>query len=59
MKIAICATGETLDSKISFVFGRCPYFILIDSKDKKNNFEIMANPAVQLDGEQESLLPKL
>jgi predicted Fe-Mo cluster-binding NifX family protein len=45
MKICICATGPTLDSQVSPVFGRCPYFLIVDSKTKK--FKAIANPALQ------------
>ena len=32
MKIAISSTGNTLDSKMDQRFGRCPYFLIVDSK---------------------------
>jgi len=35
MKIAICSTGNNLDAQVSPVFGRCPYFLIIDGKTKK------------------------
>ena len=30
MKIAISSEGESLDANIAEVFGRCPYFIILD-----------------------------
>ncbi len=45
MKIAICAVGDNLDSKVSPIFGRCPYFLIGDSKTKK--FEVISNSAFQ------------
>jgi len=34
MKICICATAPDLDSQVSPVFGRCPYFLIVDSETK-------------------------
>jgi predicted Fe-Mo cluster-binding NifX family protein len=33
MKIAVTSTGNSLDSEISSVFGRCPYFIIADMEN--------------------------
>jgi predicted Fe-Mo cluster-binding NifX family protein len=30
MKVAVTSTGNSLDSEVSSVFGRCPYFIIAD-----------------------------
>ncbi len=30
MKIAISSNGKTIDSEVSDVFGRCPYFIIME-----------------------------
>ena len=32
MKIGVAAMGETLDAQVSGQFGRCPYFVVIDSE---------------------------
>ncbi|MEA3378227.1 MAG: NifB/NifX family molybdenum-iron cluster-binding protein [Nanoarchaeota archaeon] len=34
MKIAISATEKKLDGEVSEIFGRCPYFIIAEIKDK-------------------------
>ncbi len=39
MKIAISAAKDNIDSNISDVFGRCPYFIFLDI----SNMEIVKN----------------
>jgi len=44
MRIAISSIGKSLDDNIAEVFGRCPYFIIVDiekSEIKKN--EIIKN----------------
>ncbi len=33
MKIAVASTGDNLDSEVSMIFGRCPYFIIADSEN--------------------------
>ena len=35
MKIAVSSTGKELNSHVSNVFGRCPYFIIVEVEDKK------------------------
>ena len=35
MKIAVSSTGKNIGSDVSDVFGRCPYFIIVEIKDKK------------------------
>ncbi|GAH72555.1 unnamed protein product [marine sediment metagenome] len=45
MKVCICATGPNLDSQVSPVFGRCPYFLIVDSKTEE--FKAIPNPALQ------------
>jgi len=35
MKIAISATGKTLDDNVDQRFGRCPYFVIVEIEDKK------------------------
>ncbi len=46
MEIAICATGDSLDSQVSSFFGRCPYFLIIDSEGKNEKVEAISNPAL-------------
>lgn len=43
MKIAICASGQDLESQVNPRFGRCPYFLLVDSETKE--FEALENTA--------------
>jgi len=35
MRVAVSATNRTIESNVSDVFGRCPYFIIAEIKDKK------------------------
>jgi len=35
MKIAISSIGKNIESKVSDVFGRCPYFIIAEIENKK------------------------
>jgi len=48
MKIAVTSTGPTLDDLVEERFGRCPYFLLIDSETLK--FEVIPNPNIALGG---------
>lgn len=45
MKIAIATVGKTLDSPVDARFGRCPYFLIVDSKT--DEFEAIENTAGQ------------
>jgi len=45
MKICICTTGSNLDSQVSPVFGRCPYFLIIETENKK--FKAIPNSSSQ------------
>ncbi len=45
MKIAIASSGQNLDSLVDLRFGRCPYFLIVDSKTEE--FEVMENSAGQ------------
>lgn len=46
MKIAISSSGDKLDSKIADFFGRCPYFIIVETQaDKVVNLETFENSA--------------
>ena len=42
MKIAIQVEENNMESKISKVFGRCPYFLVIDSKNY-NDYKFVEN----------------
>ena len=35
MKIAVSSIGKTIESNVSDVFGRCPYFIIAEIKNQK------------------------
>lgn len=35
MKVAVSSTGKNLEDKVADVFGRCPYFMIIEIKNKK------------------------
>ncbi len=43
MKIAIASSGKTLDSQVDPRFGRCPYFLVVDSKTEE--FKALENTA--------------
>jgi predicted Fe-Mo cluster-binding NifX family protein len=44
MQIAISSTGEKLTDKVSDIFARCPYFIIVEIKDRKiEKFKAMKN----------------
>lgn len=46
MKIAVSASGDTLESNVDVRFGRCPYFLLVDIEDKKiRGFKAVENEA--------------
>lgn len=45
MKIAVASSGKTLESQVDPRFGRCPYFLIIDSETEK--FEVFKNEAGQ------------
>ncbi|MCL5271346.1 MAG: NifB/NifX family molybdenum-iron cluster-binding protein [bacterium] len=48
MKIAVTATGPTLDAKVDPRFGRCPYFLVLGTDDLTS--EALGNPNVALGG---------
>jgi len=48
MKIGVAATGGSLDAEASDAFGRCRYFLIIDSETM--NFEAFTNPAAGMTG---------
>lgn len=44
MKIAVSSTNKALNAKVADVFGRCPYFIIAEIKNKKiEKFEAIKN----------------
>ena len=45
MKICVCATGLNLNSQISQVFGRCPYFLIVDLETEE--FKAITNSALE------------
>ncbi len=40
MKLAICAEGEGLKAKVDQRFGRCPYFVIVDSENREKTVSI-------------------
>jgi predicted Fe-Mo cluster-binding NifX family protein len=48
MKIAITATGSTLDAEVDPRFGRCQYFIIADTETLK--FEVVENSSAAASG---------
>jgi len=43
MKIGVCALGPDLNSQVSPVFGRAPYFLILNLEN--DEFEVIPNPA--------------
>ena len=48
MKIAVSATGGSLESLVSDKFGRCEYFLIVDSDTMK--FEAISNLGEKMPG---------
>ncbi len=48
MKIAVTSTGAELDSEMDPRFGRCPYFLFVDTEDLSH--EAVKNESVTLGG---------
>ncbi|MBZ0200063.1 MAG: NifB/NifX family molybdenum-iron cluster-binding protein [Ignavibacteriaceae bacterium] len=46
MKIAVSSTGKTMEAKLSEQFGRCQYFIIVETETMK--FEAVANVGEQM-----------
>jgi predicted Fe-Mo cluster-binding NifX family protein/ferredoxin len=46
MQVAITATGPDLSAKVDPRFGRCPYFVIVETDDL--NFEAIENPNLTL-----------
>jgi predicted Fe-Mo cluster-binding NifX family protein len=44
MKLAISSTGNSMESEVDVRFGRCPYFVFVELKDKEiKGHEIIEN----------------
>ncbi len=51
MKIIISSTGDNINSQASPIFGRCSYFVLVETKDKQIiNSKSIINTAVNQGG---------
>lgn len=48
MKIAVSSSGNDLSAQVSPVFGRCPYYLFVDTESME--FEAVANPAISAPG---------
>jgi len=48
MKVAVTSIGPTLDDQVEARFGRCPYFLIVDTDSMQ--FEAVANPNLTLGG---------
>lgn len=48
MKICVTATGEDLDAQVDPRFGRCQYFVIVDSDSMK--FEAFSNESISASG---------
>jgi predicted Fe-Mo cluster-binding NifX family protein/ferredoxin len=48
MKIAVTSTGPTIDDNVEARFGRCPYFLIIDTDTMQ--LEAIENPNIALGG---------
>ena len=48
MKVAVCSTGNTLDSPVDPRFGRCAYFVIVDTETM--SFSALENPGAMMGG---------
>jgi len=48
MKIAVSSNGNDLSAQVSPVFGRCPYYLFVDTESMA--FEAVPNPAISAPG---------
>lgn len=51
MKVAVSSMGKNIESRVSAVFGRCPYFVVAEIEKKKIvNLELIENPSASQTG---------
>jgi predicted Fe-Mo cluster-binding NifX family protein len=48
MKVAVSATGGSMNAQVSEQFGRCAYFLIVDSETMR--FEPISNPGIGMTG---------
>ena len=48
MKIGVSSTGENLDANVDQRFGRCKYFLIVDTESMK--FEVLSNENAMTSG---------
>ncbi len=48
MKVVVSSSGSGLDAEVSPIFGRCPYFVLVDTDT--NDAKTIVNPAISASG---------
>jgi len=48
MKVVVSATGDDMDAAVSPVFGRCPFYLFVDTESME--FSAVANPAMGASG---------
>lgn len=48
MKVLVSSTGDSLEAKVSPIFGRCPYFVLVDSDTMQA--QALSNAAMSASG---------
>lgn len=48
MKVAVSSNGDDLSAQVSPVFGRCSYYLFVDTESME--FEAVANPAISAPG---------
>jgi len=47
MKIAVSSIGKNLESKVDEIFGRCPYFLIVEIVNKKiKGVEVIENTSI-------------
>ncbi len=51
MRIAVSSTGKDLTSEVTYVFGRCPYFVIVDVEENKiKDFKSIENTSSKQTG---------
>lgn len=48
MKVVVSATGDDMDTEVSPVFGRCPFYVFVDTESME--WSAVANPAMGASG---------